>query len=248
MIKMIAAVCRRPGMTHAEYLAYIQHVHGALSNENPVALRRYVQNHVFDSAFGSAAEPSHQQRVGRDSITELAWDNEQDMVATFGHEHVRTRVGPDGQNFADVSVALSLVATEVEMPVPHAGRRQGAKVMQFVRAAEGLTLETFFERWTNAHHRALAQTSGAAQWLRRCVQNRQLPAFNEMLRYFNADGISAYEGVMSLWFDNLGCIGLFREYEQALLAINSDPASAFFQPAQSFFVYATEVPIYERTV
>ena len=52
MIKMMAAICRKPGMTHAEYLAYVQHVHGAISTEQPLTLRRYVQNHVFDAAFG----------------------------------------------------------------------------------------------------------------------------------------------------------------------------------------------------
>ena len=34
MIKMLAAVTRRPGMTHAEYLAYIQHVHGKITTGN----------------------------------------------------------------------------------------------------------------------------------------------------------------------------------------------------------------------
>ena len=92
MIKMMAAICRKPGMTHAEYLAYGQHVHGAISNENPVTLRRYVQNHVFDAAFGSSAEPVHAQTVARDSVTELWWDSPQDMAANFAHEHVRTKV------------------------------------------------------------------------------------------------------------------------------------------------------------
>ena len=40
MIKMMAAVCRRPGMTHDEYVAYVQHVHAAISNENLLTLRR----------------------------------------------------------------------------------------------------------------------------------------------------------------------------------------------------------------
>jgi len=245
MIKMMATICRRPGMTHAEYVAYVQHVHGPIATEQPVTLKRYVQNHVFDAAFGTAADSTHSLVVARDSVTELYWDNPQDMAATFAHEHVRTKVGPDGANFSDLRVALSLVAQEVEQPVARPGRGAGAKVLHFLRAAEGLALPEFFQRWAQAHERALAAASSAAEALRCCVHNRQLPEFNKMLGYFGGLDLY-YEGVASLWFDNVTSVGAFRSYEQALLAINADPASAFYQPAQSFFLYATEVPIYQR--
>lgn len=246
MIKMMAAICRRPGMTHAEYLAYVQHVHGAISNENPVALRRYVQNHVFDAAFGSRAETTHAMTVARDSVTELWWDSPQDMQATFGHEHVRTKVGPDGANFGDVSRSLSVVAVEAELPVPHPGPAVGAKVLHYLRMAQGLALPEFFERWARAHERALAAAPVAAAALRRCVHNRQLSEFNPMLAYFGAKDVPVYEGVASLWFDDIASVGAFRAYERALMDVNARPDAAFYDPAQSFFVYATEVPIFER--
>jgi hypothetical protein len=246
MIKMIAAICRKPGMTHAEYLAYIQHVHGSISNENPVALARYVQNHVFDSAFGAAGDRTHALVPARDSVTELYWDNPQDMSDTFSHEHVRTRVGPDGANFSDLDVALGLVAQEAEQPVLRPGRGAGAKVMHFVRAAEGLALPAFFEAWSRAHQLALERAPGAAEALRRCVHSRQLPEFNKMLAYFGGSDVR-YEGVASLWFDDAACVGAFRAYERALLEINADPKLAFWRPSQSFFLYTTEVPIYQRS-
>lgn len=247
MIKMIAAVCRKPGMTHAEYLAYIQHVHGPLATEQPAGLNRYVQNHVFDAAFGTAAEQSHSMVVSRDSVTELYWDSPQDMAATFQHPHVRSKVGPDAVNFSDMPVALSLVATEVEQPVRQPGRGAGAKVLHFVRAAEGLSLPEFFERWGQAHLLALERAPEAANAIRRCVHNRQLPDFNTMLAYFGGSDL-VYEGVASLWFDNPSTVGAFRAYENALMSINSSPATAFYRPADSFFLYATEVPIYQRAL
>ena len=246
MIKMMAAICRKPGMTHSEYLAYVQHVHGAISNENPVALRRYVQNHVFDSAFGSQAEGVHTMTVARDSVTELWWDSPQDMQATFGHEHVRTKVGPDGANFGDVSRTLSVVAVEVEQPVPHPGPAVGAKVLHYLRKAPGLTLPEFFARWAQAHQQALAAAPLAAAALRRCVHNHQLSEFNPMLAYFGAKDVAVYEGIASLWFDNAASVGAFRWYERALLDLNAQPDTAFYDPAQSFFLYATELPIFER--
>jgi len=246
MIKMLAAICRRPGMTHSEYVAYVQHVHGAISTENPVNLRRYVQNHVFDAAFGSEAEAAHSMTVARDSVTELWWDSPADMAANFAHEHVRTKVGPDGANFADVSRTLSLVAVEAEQPVARPGRACGAKVLHYLRSADGLALPEFFERWAVAHERALAEAPAAAAAIRRCVHNRQLSEFNPMLAYFGATDVPVYEGVASLWFDDTASVGAFRSYERALLAVNAEPGAAFYQPAQSFFVYATEVPIHER--
>ncbi len=246
MIKMMAAICRRPGMTHAEYIAYVQYVHAEISNENPLALRAYVQNHVFDSAFGSAAEAAHTMTVARDSVTELYWDTAGDLQATFSHEHVRTKVGPDGRNFSDTSVALSLVAAEVEQPVARPGGGSGAKVLHYLRAAAALALPEFFARWEAAHGQALAAAPEAAAALRRCVHNRQLPQFNPMLAYFGGKDAPIYEGVGSLWFDNAASVGAFRAYERALLEINADPATAFYRPDQSFFLYTHEVQIYQR--
>jgi len=246
MIKMMAAICRKPGMTHAEYVAYVQHVHGAISNENQVALRRYVQNHVLDAAFGSRAETTHTMTVARDSVTELWWDSPQDMQVTFTHDHVRTKVGPDGANFGDVSRTLSVVAVEAEQPVPNPGPAVGAKVLHYLRMADGLALTEFFERWARAHERALFASPVAAAALRRCVHNRQLSEFNPMLAYFGAKDVPVYEGVASLWFDDVSSVGAFRAYERALMEINARADAKFYDEAQSFFVYATEVLIYER--
>jgi hypothetical protein len=245
MIKMLAAICRKPGMTHAEYVAYVQHVHGAISKENPVNLVRYVQNHVFDAAFGSSAQAAHTMTVARDSVTELWWHSPKDMGDNFAHEHVRTKVGPDAANFGDVSRTLSLVAVEAEQPVPNPGRATGAKVLHYLRMASGLALPEFFDRWATAHERALAAAPLAAAAIRRCVHNRQVSDFNAMLAYFGAKDAPIYEGVANLWFDDTASVGAFRAYERALLAINAEPGATFYDPAQSFFLYATEVPIYE---
>jgi len=246
MIKMIAAICRRPGMTHLEYLAYVHRIHAAISRENPVTLRRYVQNHTFDAAFGTSAEAEHCMQVSRDSVTELYWDSLESMGQTFAHEYVRTKVGPDARNFADQSVSLSLVAVEAEQPVLNPGGGAGAKLMHFLRAAPGLSLEDFFSRWSKAHELALRAEPIAAATVRRCVHSRQRPQANAMLAYFNAKDAPIYEGVASLWYDDPSSIGAFRAYERALLEINGRPETVFYQPAQSFFLYTTEVEIFSR--
>ncbi|MDO6966727.1 EthD domain-containing protein [Rhizobium alvei] len=233
-------------MTHAEYLRYLQFVHGKLTVDNPVTLRRYVQNHVFDGAFGAQTETEHVLAAPRDSVTELFWDSPDDMRTTFANHDVRTKIGPDGRNFADESLTISIVAEEVEMmaPEPDAG---SFKVMHFLKSVPDLAVEVFFERWTAAHDRAAAKLTDGNSGIRRCVQNRQLPAFNGMLAYFGGKKVPLYEGVTSLWFDSADAERLFRDYEQALRDINADPQSRFFDERQSFFVYAAEVPIFERS-
>jgi hypothetical protein len=47
MIKLMAAIRRRPGMTQQEYFPYIREVHGGLSKAHPLTVRRYVQNHAW---------------------------------------------------------------------------------------------------------------------------------------------------------------------------------------------------------
>ncbi|MGF6970529.1 hypothetical protein OKW43_007624 [Paraburkholderia sp. WC7.3g] len=67
-----------------------------------------------------------------------------------------------------------------------------------------------------------------------------------MRAYFSAKDAPIYQGVASLWFDDVANVGAFRAYERALVAFNADASCSFYRPAQSFFVYATEVSIYER--
>ncbi|WAC59027.1 EthD domain-containing protein [Brevundimonas sp. SL130] len=231
-------------MTHSEYIDYIQNVHGPIALEDTADLKRYVQNHVFDAAFGSVGDRAQAMVVSRDSVTELYFDTPEAMERNFKSEHVRTRVGPDGANFSDMPVALSLVAVEVEQPVPRPGSDVDAKALHFLRAAEGLELDAFFERWARAHRLALERAPDAAAALRRVVHSRQIPHYNRILSYFGGLDVY-YEGVASLYFEDASTIGAFRAYEQALIDLNADPDMTFYRPDQSFFLYAKEVVIYE---
>jgi hypothetical protein len=242
MVKMIAAACRRPGMTHDEYIAYIYQVHAALARKNPVTLQRYVQNHVFDSAFGSSAMSTNQMVMCRDSVTELYWSSMEAMQQTFAHPYTQQTIGPDGKNFADVRVSLSLVTTEEPLAVKRPGVG-GAKVMHFLRMKEGLTLPEFFTRWSAAHKKVMDESQIAAISLRAYVQSRQLPEANAMLAYFGGEETRPFEGVGSLWYDNEASLAMFRHYEQSFIAVNSDERQAFYEPADSFFLYARAVEV-----
>ena len=141
MIKTLAAIRRKPGMTQQEYFSYIRDVHGALARAKPLAIRRYVQNHVGDSAYGAEGDPAYQGLFHRDSVTELYFDDVEGMLRSFTDAYVRDVVGPDGANFSDMSTALAMLARDIELDV-RAPADAPVKVMYFPVSYTHLTLPT----------------------------------------------------------------------------------------------------------
>jgi hypothetical protein len=228
-------------MTQQEYFPYIRDVHGALSKAQPVTVRRYVQNHSFDGAFGSATDTVYQIVFHRDSVTELWFDSLESMGETFAHPHVREKIGPDGANFSDLSTALAVLTREVELTVPHGRANAPVKVLYFLRKTADISLDDCFRLWASAHESAMQADPQAAAALRRCVCSQQIPEGNRFLGYFGGKDMPIYEAVVSLWYDESEALRAFRAYQRALEARNRQ--GRFFDPSQSFFLMVREVLI-----
>jgi hypothetical protein len=241
MIKMMAVIRRRPGMTQQEYFPYIRDVHGEISKANPLTVRRYIQNHVFDGAFGTAGDCAYKIVFHRDSVTELWFDSFESMKETFAHPYVREKVGPDGANFSELGTALALLTRETEVSVPKPGPDAPIKVLYFLRKMPDLPLSEYFEHWRSAHESAMREQRTAAVGVRRCVLSLQIPEGNPLLVYFGGKDMPIYEGVASLWYEEKVALSAFREYQAALEAFNQQ--RPFFDPGQSFFLMAREVTI-----
>lgn len=236
MIKIIAAVRRRPGMTHAEYLRYIEEIHGGIARANVLGLSRYVQNHVFDGAFGRAA---YEHWFHRDSVTELYFATPEKLVETFTHPYTRDVVGPDAVNFADLTTNLALppAAEQILQAPPPAG--SAIKVLHFVKATgDSATAGT---RWQQAHEQARQSVPDIEGVARGHVRSLVLPDKGAPKPggsdYFGRGGMPAFDGVASIWFSDEAGLEVFRRYEAALRA------TGFVDPDPSFFVYAREVEI-----
>lgn len=121
IVKLMTATPRRPGMTHAEFVAYNVDVHGSRSRNHPVRCRRYLQTDVYDSAFGLTGVSEYDIVVGRDNATELYFDDLASLVATFTDPEVRSHQLMDGQNYVDLKTVIAIVATEAEVKVDHPG-------------------------------------------------------------------------------------------------------------------------------
>ena len=238
MIKIMAAIRRKPGMTHAEYLRYIYEVHGVIARANTLGLDRYVQNHIFDGAFGKAA---YARWFQRDSITELYFSSFERLVETFNHPYTRDVIGPDGAKFSDLASAMSLLTTEQVFQNPS---RSGntVKVLHFLKAREA---KTFAAQWQQAHAaalRAVPEFEGKLHGHIRSIS--QQPAGGGSgggPDYFGGGDMPKFDGVASFWFAGEQDLEAFRRYETAL------GEQGFFDPDISFFVYAREVEIFDLT-
>lgn len=228
-------------MTRSDYFRYLELEHGAISRKYtpPGTIARYMQNHVFDAAFGVPEDKTYETIANRDGCVELYFpEGFQQLFAAFMHPDVEKYVATDGQHFADEPVTILLIAEEEERPVPCPGRG-AVKVMHFLPKAKGLYLEDYLQYWDEAHERALAKSPYAAGQLRKYVRSVRLPQTDNVKGHFGAEAMPVYDGVASLWFDHVEALGAFREYWKELRAF---PAN-FADWTNSFFLYTREVTI-----
>lgn len=237
MPKVIATVRRKPGMTHAEFTDYIVRVHGKLARDKPLGLRRYVQNHVYDGAFGARDQADHVGTFHRDSVTELYFDTPQDMASTFSDDYSRTVIAPDGANFAELSTNQTAITREALLAPPPPGTAEMTKIMHFLIAA-GSGVAVAQEKWQQAHEGALAAAPDFAEAIEGLSRSDVVPAEP-------GKGVGAHFGgtvqpplalTVSLWIADDKLAG-FRAYEAALMN------TGLFDPGHSFFLFTREIEI-----
>jgi hypothetical protein len=243
MIKLVAAVRRRPGMTHTEYADYIEKVHGGIALANKLTVRKYVQNHVLDGAYGAIGDVGYQVALPRDSVTELYFDDLESVGRTFADPYARDVVGPDAVNFSDQASALSLLVeeSEAEAPRPADGT---VKILHFLKVADGTAPEASQNGLRRAYDEVLADPSGPAPYLRGHEWNTALPG-DGMAAYFGGTSKQpAYDAYSALWFDEADALTGFRTWQQALVG-NAEKQGASLQPSLSFFLLTREVVIFD---
>lgn len=237
MLKIVASIRRRPGMTHAEFVGYIVEVHGKLARDNPLKLRRYVQNHVYDGAFGSDAMQEYAGVFHRDSVTELYFASPQDMADTFADEYNRTVIAPDGAKFAELSTNQTALTHETVLIPPAAGTA-GTKIVQFLVAAPGTGAPAAQAGWSAAHDRALAAAPEFAAALAGAARADVVPDApgKAMDAHFGGGARPALALVASFWVPD-AALGGFRAYEREIIG------SGLFDHELSYFLFAREVEI-----
>ena len=92
MIKFVYCVRKRPEMSVEKFRKYWLENHGPLVRSFAKALRakRYVQSHTLDTPLNAAAMQPRGTKAPYDGITEVWWDNAEDLIAALS--------SPEGQN------------------------------------------------------------------------------------------------------------------------------------------------------
>ncbi|MCX8021730.1 MAG: EthD domain-containing protein [Syntrophorhabdaceae bacterium] len=254
MPKVIACSRRRPGLTKADYFRYLQFIHGTISHKfSRPEMGWYTQNHVIDSAFGTTKDSTYGGIANRDAAVELSFASFPDLYACFMHPDVVKWVASDGKFFADEPNTIVMITEEYEKPVPNPldtfnpgyGLASGVgagKVMQFLRRAEGVFLDDFYQYWNEAHEYAMENAPYCRKELRRYVQSHRLAQSDNVKAHFGTVNVPDYDGVASYWFDTPYHLSAFREYNEALMNYEK----RWCDWSMSFYLFVKEVPIHYK--
>jgi uncharacterized protein (TIGR02118 family) len=187
VIKLMAALTRRDGLSVEDFRKYWLDVHGPIAARTP-GLRRYVQSHPLLESYGNAQPPPV------DGIAELWFDSLEAYRAA--------RATPEWQAVRDDGPKVfghtkSLLATEV--PIVEDGlspraRESMVKYAGFLTRKKGSTVEQFQEHWRGVHAELVV-----AEWggMRRYVQSHALP------ETYGTTDAPAFDGIPQAWFDSL---------------------------------------------
>ncbi|MGD0073738.1 MAG: EthD domain-containing protein [Candidatus Binataceae bacterium] len=114
MVKFVACLKRKPGMSAAEFHRYWKDVHGPLVKGVPEFMRhvrKYVQSHaVSDSVAGFPSAPSQY-----DGTAELWFDSLEECIKAFNEPRYLEIIRKDEPKFLDLAACSIFVAEEVPM-------------------------------------------------------------------------------------------------------------------------------------
>ncbi len=255
-IKLMAASRRRPGLTRTEYQRYIEYYHGTIARQERLKIDSYVQNHVIDGAFGTLADETHKLVADRDAVVELSFPTFRDMMETL-EPAVPSAASQDGKFFADERTNVIVMAEEeevaVDTPVPRFNpglgivKHVGAlKVLHYIMRDDSVFREDYYQRWREAHTRAIAASPHARDQLRRCVMNKRCRLNDNdaaARKHFKMVDPPVYDMIVTHWYDTIEQAGAFRQYLEAL----QSQVPAFADWSRSFYLYTREVPIIRDT-
>ncbi len=114
MVKLMACLKRKQGMSAEEFHRYWRDVHGPLVKSVPEFMRyvrKYVQSHtISDSVPGVATAPSPY-----DGVAELWFDSLEDVAKAYSEPRFNEVLMPDGLKFFDVDGCIFFVVDEIVM-------------------------------------------------------------------------------------------------------------------------------------
>ena len=215
MIKVMALLTRKPGLTLEQFDSHWHKPHGIPLTLNIEGIRHSVQNARLADADDLADAPF-------DGIPEV-WLDDLAAAAAMQEAPGYKEADEDQQHFMDIP-KLQFLLTE-EDPVdgePGPGDADGVNVIRLLRRADGVEPEQFAQHSADAEH-------GKAVGAIRHIRSRSVPE-----SYVN--GGPAYDVVRELWFEDLDAVRAASETEAWNELMNPDGAD----PERSVTYIATQ--------
>lgn len=225
----------------------VVHLSLMLTTTSPMnAFRRYVQHRSVDIA-NDADLLIPRSEMNWYGIADHWVDDFSALVEAFTPEYAR-RMQP--HNFADSAFTLELTEGRivVDQDEPFTGRG-GVKLVQFLRAREGVHLDDFNAHWQGAHADLIKADSAAGGPVRRYVQNPQLPLDPAFFAgtLFELGGTQTYAGIEELWFDDLDALLSWAGEPQRRKQL-ADSLGSIADLGQSFAMPVVERVVFDRTL
>ncbi len=182
MVKTIAAIKRKPGMSVEAFQEYWRTAHAAVVVRLP-GLRRYVQSHTLLAGYRKG-EPAW------DGIAELWFDGTDTMRALVGTPEYAA-VQADEANFID-RARMATIVTE-EHVIKEGSLPPGAvKNVEFLTRSPEMPVEEFQRYWRGVH----GPLAAAIPQIRRYVQS------HTRLGIYRSGRAPAFDGVALAWFED----------------------------------------------
>jgi len=109
MIKAIALIKRKPGLSREEFVKHYEEVHAVLARKHFPTLKRYVRNHVT-----TVVAPPGDEEPPFDCITEECFDDMEGLQAVFDFwmSEAGKVIRDDEDSFMDTSKLVFLLVEE----------------------------------------------------------------------------------------------------------------------------------------
>ncbi len=119
MIKLMMCLCRRSGMSRAEFQDYWQNQHGPFFQKNAETMRskKYVQSHTIDSPLNDGMRESRGMLPEYDGVAEVWFESEEDLMEAMGSSEMQelsAALLKDESNFVDHSKSCAFIVREEE--------------------------------------------------------------------------------------------------------------------------------------
>ena len=109
MIKFTILLKKNPAMTQEEFVRYHRETHAALFESLPESrqyVRRYVQQHPIEGGIPGMPPRTY------DGITELWFDDVEELGKLFGSKSYMDAIRPDEEKFLDLAGCSFMLSTE----------------------------------------------------------------------------------------------------------------------------------------